>query len=63
MIIQFFVRDASTNALVRDGEPITLSQGQTGYIAAGRIHDAKVSDTSIFFVCFFSWPKFPYLHS
>lgn len=39
MAIQFFVR--GKNGLVPDGEPVVLSQGQTGYIAAGRIHDAK----------------------
>lgn len=39
MTIQFFRQTES--GLVPDGEPVTLSQGQTGYIAAGRIHDAR----------------------
>lgn len=39
MAVQFFRREAGT--LVPDGEPLILSQGQAGYIAAGRIHDAK----------------------
>jgi quercetin dioxygenase-like cupin family protein len=39
MAVQFFRREAG--GLVPDGEPLILSQGQAGYIAAGRIHDAK----------------------
>lgn len=39
MAVQFFRHEAGT--LVPDGEPLILSQGQAGYIAAGRIHDAK----------------------
>lgn len=39
MSIQFFRREAG--GLVPDGERIFLTQGQAGYIAAGRIHDAK----------------------
>lgn len=39
MLIQFFVRRDGT--LVADGEPVELRAGQTGYVAAGRIHDAK----------------------
>lgn len=39
MSIQFFIRDAS--GLVPDGNRIILKQGETGYIQAGRIHDAK----------------------
>ena len=42
MVIQFFQR--ADGALVPDGDPVTLSQGETGYIAAGRIHDAKYVD-------------------
>jgi quercetin dioxygenase-like cupin family protein len=38
MVIQFFTR--ATGGLVPDGEPVTLAAGQTGYVAAGRIHDA-----------------------
>src|SRR4051812_44431824 len=39
MAIQFFVR--TDGALVPDGAPVVLSQGQAGYVAAGRIHDAR----------------------
>lgn len=39
MAIQFFTR--SGDALIEDGEPVILNQGDTGYIKAGRIHDAK----------------------
>jgi quercetin dioxygenase-like cupin family protein len=39
MSIQFFRRTSS--GLVPDGERVTLTRGDTGYIAAGRIHDAK----------------------
>lgn len=39
MILQFFNRN--NGELVKDGEPVTLSQGDTGYVKAGRIHDAK----------------------
>jgi len=39
MRIQFYLRGA--NGLVPDGAPVTLSAGQTGYVAAGRIHDAS----------------------
>jgi quercetin dioxygenase-like cupin family protein len=39
MVIQFFVRTA--DGLVADGAPVELRAGQTGYVAAGRIHDAK----------------------
>lgn len=39
MSIQFYRKEGS--ALVPDGERIFLSQGQTGYIRANRIHDAK----------------------
>lgn len=38
MVIQFFRRDAG--GLVPDGAPVTLAAGQTGYVSAGRIHDA-----------------------
>lgn len=40
MTIQFFKRDAS-GALQKDGELVTLKSGETGYVAANRIHDAK----------------------
>jgi quercetin dioxygenase-like cupin family protein len=39
MAIQFFEQGES--GLVPDGEPVVLSQGETGYVKAGRIHDAK----------------------
>ena len=39
MEIQFFLK--KDGVLVEDGKPITLVAGQTGYINAGRIHDAK----------------------
>ena len=39
MSIQFFTK--TTDGLVPDGEKIFLNDGETGYIKAGRIHDAK----------------------
>jgi len=39
MILQFFIRQGGR--LIKDGEAITLSQGETGYVEGGRIHDAK----------------------
>ncbi len=39
MAVQFFVREGG--ALVADGEPLILEQGDAGYIGAGRIHDAR----------------------
>ena len=39
MSIQFFTK--SEDALTVDGEPVILNKGDTGYIRAGRIHDAK----------------------
>ena len=42
MSIQFFAQ--SDNGLVADGEPLILNAGDTGYIKAGRIHDAKYID-------------------
>lgn len=39
MVIQFFTK--GPNGLLPDGEPVVLSQGDTGYVAAGRIHDAR----------------------
>jgi quercetin dioxygenase-like cupin family protein len=39
MSIQFFIR--SDDGLVADGEPLVLNKGETGYIKAGRIHDAS----------------------
>ncbi len=42
MAIQFFSR--SSDGLIADGEQIVLNKGDTGYIKAGRIHDAKYLD-------------------
>ena len=39
MSIQFYTRSAE--GLVTDGEKVILNKGDTGYIKAGRIHDAK----------------------
>lgn len=39
MSIQFYSKSA--NGLAPDGEKIYLNKGDTGYIKAGRIHDAK----------------------
>jgi len=39
MSIQFFTKSA--DGLIDDGEPLILNKGDTGYIKAGRIHDAK----------------------
>ena len=39
MAVQFFTRAGGT--LVPDGEPLLLRAGETGYVAGGRIHDAK----------------------
>ncbi len=38
MTIQFYTLDGGK--LVRDGAPVVLRQGETGYIQGGRIHDA-----------------------
>ena len=43
MTIQFF--NSSASGLVPDGEQLTLNSGETGYIKAGRIHDAKYLET------------------
>jgi quercetin dioxygenase-like cupin family protein len=39
MSIQFFTKQA--DKLIADGEKIIMNKGDTGYIKAGRIHDAK----------------------
>ena len=39
MSIQFFTK--SGGALTPDGDQVILNKGDTGYIKAGRIHDAK----------------------
>jgi quercetin dioxygenase-like cupin family protein len=38
MSVQFYCREG--DALVPDGDPLILDKGNTGYIRAGRIHDA-----------------------
>ena len=49
MAVQFFRRDGE--ALVPDGEPLVLNQGEAGYIAANRIHDAKyIEDCKLVYV-------------
>ena len=42
MSIRFYTKGDS--GLVPDGEPLILNQGETGYIRAGRIHDARYLD-------------------
>ncbi len=39
MAVQFFIQTDA--GLVADGEPLILNKGDTGYVKAGRIHDAK----------------------
>jgi len=39
MTIQFFTK--FNGELVKEGEPVILNKGETGYIKAGRIHDAR----------------------
>ena len=39
MVIQHYLR--VDGALVPDGDPVVLTQGATGYVPAGRIHDAQ----------------------
>jgi len=42
MAIQFYVQ--TDNGLSKDGEPVILNKGDTGYVAANRIHDASYID-------------------
>ena len=42
MSIQFYTK--SGDDLVADGEEVILNKGDTGYVKAGRIHDAKYMD-------------------
>jgi quercetin dioxygenase-like cupin family protein len=42
MSVQFYIR--TDDGLVPEGEPLILNKGDTGYIRAGRIHDAKYLD-------------------
>ena len=39
MAIQFYSKSA--DGLVADGEPVILNKGETGYVKANRIHDAR----------------------
>ena len=39
MSIQFYTR--SEDGLIADGKEVILGKGDTGYVKAGRIHDAK----------------------
>ena len=49
MAVQFFTRDGGE--LVPDGEPLVLNKGDTGYIRAGRIHDAHyIEDCKLVYV-------------
>ena len=49
MQIQFFQRQGER--LVPDGAPVVLERGQTGYVRAGRIHDAKyLADCKLVYV-------------
>ena len=42
MAIQFYTQ--SNDGLVADGKQVILNKGDTGYVKAGRIHDAKYID-------------------
>ena len=49
MSIQFYMR--SSDGLVPDGQQIYLNKGDTGYVKAGRIHDAKyIEDCKLVYV-------------
>ena len=49
MSIQFYVK--SRDGLVADGDNIILNKGDTGYVKAGRIHDAKyIEDCKLVYV-------------
>lgn len=49
MSIQFYSKSA--DGLVTDGEQLFLNKGDTGYIKAGRIHDAKyIEDCKLVYV-------------
>ncbi len=39
MAVQFYIR--GSKGLVADSEPLILNAGDTGYVSAGRIHDAR----------------------
>ena len=49
MAIQFYTK--SNDGLVADGEQVILNKGDTGYVKAGRIHDAKyIEDCKLVYV-------------
>ena len=49
MVIQFYTQ--GDNGLEADGEPLTLNAGETGYVKANRIHDAKyIEDCKLVYV-------------
>jgi quercetin dioxygenase-like cupin family protein len=49
MEIRFFVQ--TDEGLLEEGEPVILQQGQTGYIQANRIHDARyIEDCKLVYV-------------
>jgi len=49
MSIQFYTKTA--NGLVADGAEVVLDKGDTGYVKAGRIHDAKyIEDCKLVYV-------------
>ena len=49
MAVQFYTR--GTDGLEPDGKPLVLNKGDTGYIKAGRIHDASyIEDCKLVYV-------------
>lgn len=49
MSIQFYLK--ADNGLIADGEALVLNKGDTGYVKAGRIHDAKyLTDCKLVYV-------------
>ncbi|GMR16057.1 MAG: hypothetical protein BMS9Abin31_0361 [Gammaproteobacteria bacterium] len=49
MTIQFYTK--SDDGLIADGEKVTLNEGDTGYVKAGRIHDAEyIEDCKLVYV-------------
>ena len=49
MSIQFY--NKSNDGLVADGQKVILNKGDTGYVKAGRIHDAKyIEDCKLVYV-------------
>lgn len=49
MSIQFYTK--SSDGLTIDGKEVILSKGDTGYVKAGRIHDAKyIEDCKLVYV-------------